>query len=107
MDNEALSDLKCALTKNNIKYQLIPPHNHRRNAAERPIRILKNYFLAILAGADSNYSISEWDRFVPQAELTVNLRNARVNANLSSHAYLFGNFNFNATLLALLDTKVL
>ena len=108
MDNEASSDLKYALTKNNINYQLVPPHNHRRNAAERAIRTFKNHFLAILAGADSNYPISEWDRFVPQAELTLNLlRNARVNSNLSAHAYLFGNFNFNATPLAPLGTKVL
>ena len=90
MDNEASSYLKYALTKNNINYQLVPPHNHRRNAAERAIRTFKNHFLAILAGADTNYPISEWDRFVPQAELTLNLlRNARVNSNLSAHAYLF------------------
>jgi len=62
--------------------------------------------LAILAGVDKNYPICEWDRFVPQAELTLNLlRNARVNSKLSAHAYLFGNFNFNATPLAPLGTK--
>jgi len=89
MDNEASADIKYALTKENITYQLVPPHNHRRNAAERAIRTFKNH-LAILAGADTNYPISEWDRFVPQAELTLNLlRNARVNSNLSAHAYLF------------------
>ena len=34
------------------------------------------------------------------------LRNSRVNPKLSTHAYLFGNFNFNATPLASLGIKI-
>ena len=33
MDNEASTDLKTSLHKNNIWYQLVPPHIHRRNSA--------------------------------------------------------------------------
>ena len=29
MDNEASTDLKTSLQKNNIQYQLVPPHIHR------------------------------------------------------------------------------
>jgi hypothetical protein len=32
-----------------IKYQLVPPHIHRRNAAERAIRTFKNHFIAGLS----------------------------------------------------------
>jgi hypothetical protein len=108
IDNEASNQLKTALKKKQIQYQLVPPHVHRRNAAERAIRTYKNHLLAILAGADPDYPITEWDRFLPQCQITLNLlRNSHVNPKLSAHAYLFGNFNFNATPLAPLGTKVI
>ena len=107
IDNEASHELKAALKKKQLTYQLVPPHVHRRNAAERAIRTYKNHLLAILAGADKEYPVSEWDRFLPQCEMTLNfLRNSRVNPKLSSYAYLFGNFDFNKTPLAPLGTKV-
>jgi hypothetical protein len=37
MDNEASLALKSFFTSNDITYQLLPPHCHRRNAAERAI----------------------------------------------------------------------
>ena len=49
LDNEISSSLKSALKKHNCTYQLVPPHVHRRNAAERAIRTFKEIFLAILA----------------------------------------------------------
>ena len=38
LDNEASLELKSDTTKKQIKYQLVPPKNHCRNAAERAIR---------------------------------------------------------------------
>ena len=108
IDNEAPLELKTALNKRKVNFQLVPPHVHRRNAAERAIRTFKNHLLAILAGAHKEYPVSEeWDRFLPQCEMTLNfLHNSRVNPKLSSYAYLFGNFDFNKTPLAPLGTKV-
>jgi hypothetical protein len=101
MDNEASAELKRALKECEVDYQLVPPHLHRRNAAERAIRTFKNHFLSCLATCDPDFPISEWDRILPQAELTLNLlRSSRVNPKLSAHAYLHGNFDFNKTLLA-------
>jgi hypothetical protein len=37
LDNEASTALKNFFTVNDIAYQLVPPHYHRRNAAERAI----------------------------------------------------------------------
>ena len=108
LDNEASAELKKACDKYDLKYQLVPPYVHRRNAAERAIQCFKNHFLAILATADPNYPISEWERLIPQAVLTVNLlRNSRVNCKLSAYAYLFGHFDFNATPLAPPGTRIL
>jgi hypothetical protein len=41
LDNEASAALKNYFTVNNIAYQLVPPHCHRHNAAERTIRTFK------------------------------------------------------------------
>jgi hypothetical protein len=41
LDNEASAALKNVFTTNDVEYQLVPPHCHRRNAAERAIRTFK------------------------------------------------------------------
>ena len=101
MDNECSQDLQRALVKNDLKYQLVPPNQHRRNAAERAIRTFKNHLLAGLATCDPKFPVHEWDHLLEQAELTINLLcNSRVNPKLSAHAYLNGIHDFNKILLA-------
>ncbi len=73
LDNEASADLKKGLKKYGMDYQLVPPHVHRRNAAERAIRTYKNHLLAFLATCDPEFPVSEWDRMLFQVELTLNL----------------------------------
>ena len=73
MDNEDSTDLKTSLHKNNIQYQLVLPHIHRRNSAERAIRTFKTHLLAYLAGADPEFPVSEWGRLLPQIQITLNL----------------------------------
>ena len=108
LDNEVSATMKHAFETNGIKFQLVPPHQHRRNAAERAIRTFKNHLLAGLATCDPTFPIREWDRILQQCELTLNLlRNSRVNPQLSAWAYLFGNYNFNKIPLAPPGTKVL
>jgi hypothetical protein len=46
LDNEALTALKNFFTANDIAYQLVPPHCHRRNAAERAIGTFKVQFVS-------------------------------------------------------------
>ena len=101
IDNEANLLLKTAMLKRNIKYQMVPPNCHRANAAERAIQTYKNHLKAGLASTDPDFPIQEWDRLLEQANLTLNLlRSARCNPKLSAWAYLFGEFDFNATPLA-------
>ena len=107
LDNEFSEELKRALKKNKISYQLVPPNVHRRNAAERAIRTFKAHFLAGLATCDPEFPISEWDRLLEQAEMTLNmLRTARCHPKLSSYAYIHGNHDFNKTPLAPPGTRV-
>jgi hypothetical protein len=72
LDNEASTALKNFFTVD-IAYQLVPPHCHRRNAAERAIRTFKEYFVAGLSSVDPSFPMHLWDRLLPQAEITLNL----------------------------------
>ena len=73
LDNEASTILKEFLTAENVEHQLVPPHIHQRNSAERAIQTFKNHFIAGLASTDPNFPLSNWCRLLPQAELTLNL----------------------------------
>jgi hypothetical protein len=67
LDNEAFSALKNFFITNNVDYQLVPPHCHRRNAAERAIRTFKEHFVAGLSSVHPTFPLRLWDRLLPQA----------------------------------------
>ena len=101
LDNEASKAFKTFITKEQTQYQLTPPHIHRRNAAERAIRMFKNHFISGLCSVDKIFPLHLWCRLPDQAELTINmLRTSRINPNLSAHKQLHGIHDFNATPLA-------
>ena len=43
LDNEFSSQLRDDITSHKLKFQLVPPHQHQRNAAERAIRTFKPF----------------------------------------------------------------
>ena len=99
--------MKDAFIDAKVTFQLVPPHNHRANAAERAIQTFKNHFITILTAIDPKFPMAQWDRLLPQACMTLNLlRSARLNPNLSAHAFIYGEFNYNATPLAPPGTRV-
>jgi hypothetical protein len=67
LDNEASAALKNYFTVNNIAYQLVTPHCHRRNAAERAIRTFKEHFVARISSVDPSFPMHLWYRLLPQA----------------------------------------
>ena len=108
LDNECSTQLKDAMHKNTVTYQLVPPHCHRANAAERAIQTFKAHFKSGLALLDPDFPIREWDRLLLQAEITLNLlRSAKVNPKISAHAFLFGTFGYDKNSLVLPSIKVL
>ena len=73
LDNEASSKFKHLITEElGIKYQLVPPDIHRRNAEERVIRTFKSHFLSILAGIAPDLPKLFWYHLLPQTEMTLN-----------------------------------
>ena len=73
LDNEVSGELKAAMEKRKASFQLVPPHSHRANAAERAIQTFKNHYKSGLASLDPDFPVQEWDRLLDQAFLTLNL----------------------------------
>jgi hypothetical protein len=98
LDNEASATLKNLFTANNVEYQLVPPHCHRRNAAERAIRTFKEHFVAGLSSVDPTFPLHLWYRLSPQTETTLNiLRTLRLHPQLSAAAHFHGLVDYNKT----------
>jgi hypothetical protein len=98
LDNEASTALKNFFTVNDITYQLVPPHCHRRNAAERDIRTFKEHFVDGISSVDPSFPLHLWDRLLPQAEITLNLlRTSQLHPQLSAAAHFHGLVDYNKT----------
>jgi hypothetical protein len=67
LDNEASTALNNFFTVNDITYQLVPPHCHLRNAAERAIRTFKEHFVTGISSVDPSFPLHLWDILLPQA----------------------------------------
>jgi hypothetical protein len=108
LDNEASAALKNYFTTNDISYQLVPPHCHRRNAAERAIRTFKEQFVAGLSSVDPSFPMHLWDRLLPQAEITLNLlRTSRLHPQLSAAAHFNGFVDYNKKAFAPPGCKII
>ena len=108
LDNETSNLLTTTMKDNDTTYQLVPPHIHRANLAERAIQTFKDHLKAGLASLDPDFPLYEWDRILDQCILTLNLlRSARLNPKLSAHAFLFGQFDYNKTPIAPPGIKVI
>ncbi len=107
LDNECSEEFKEQIRKNNMTFQLVPPHDHHKNIAEKAIQTFKAHFISILCGTDKDFPLHLWCRLLPQAEHTLNmLRSARDAPNVSAYAYLWKQHDFNANPFAPLGCKV-
>ncbi len=107
LDNECSNNFKETIKTNNMTYQLVPPHDHRRNKAEKAIQTFKDHFVAILCGADTSFPLNLWDLLLRQAEHTLNmLRPSRMTPTVSAYTYLWGQRDYNANPFAPLGCKV-
>jgi hypothetical protein len=106
MDNKCSAAVEAYIKSERIGIQMVPPHNHRVNAAERAIATFKEHFIAALATVDAHCPLQLWDEFLPQVELTLNmLRFSRRDPTKSANQEVYGTFDFNKTTLAPLGTK--
>jgi hypothetical protein len=108
LDNEASAALKHYFTGNDVDYQLVPPHCHRRNAVERAIRNFKEHFVAGLSSVDPTFPLHLWARLLPRAEITLNLlQPSRLHPQLSAAAHFHGLVDYNKTAFAPPGCKII
>ncbi len=53
-----LERIQMAIKKNGLTYKLVPPGEHRRNAAERAIQTAKNHFVSVIMGVHVSFPMS-------------------------------------------------
>ena len=107
LDNECSVEFKATIKGCNMTYQLVPPHDHRRNRAEKAIQIFKDHFVAILCKADKEFPLMLWNLLLPQAVATLNmLRPSRMTPIVSAYTYAWGQHDYNANPFAPLGCKV-
>ena len=93
LDNKASQALIHFIQDEGVDFQLVPPHVHRHNAAERAIRTFKTHFIAMLCSTDPTFNMALWDKLLPQALIALNLlRPSRINPKLSEYALNVWNF---------------
>jgi hypothetical protein len=108
MDNQATKAIKADLTLQQETLQLVEPHNHRVNAAERAIQTFKNQFIGALGTTDSKFPIQLQDKLAPQVQDCINLlRPSRISPNKSTYETLKGPYDWNRYPLAPLGTRAI
>ena len=107
MHNEVSEDLKKYFEDSDIQLQLVPPHMHQINAAERAERNFKNRFISALCTVDLLFPFYLWYRLFPQVTMTLNmLRRSQLNSGLSAYEQVDGIHNFEQKPVAPLGCKV-
>ena len=97
LDNEASAEYKGAIRDSGMTFQLVPPEDHRRNAAEKAIQTWKDHFIAALSGTAKDFPLHLWCQTIPQLERQLCLlRQTNINPKISTYAYLYGPHNYNA-----------
>ncbi len=91
MDNQATKHIKKILTTENCALQLVEPHNHHVNVAERAIQTFKNAFITALATTNRDFPMQLWDRLMPQVMNCLNmLRAPRIDPTKLAYETLYG-----------------
>ena len=91
VDNQATKYIKQFLTKKECNLQVVQPHNHHINAADRAIQTFKDAFIAALATTDNEFLLQLWDKLALQVQDTLNLRKTSwINPNVLAYEALNG-----------------
>ncbi len=107
LDNECSEDFKSVIKENKMTYQLVPPHDHCQNIAEKAIQTFKLHFVSILCSINKSFPLQLWCQLIRQAEHTLNLlRPSRMTPTVSAYAHLWNQHNYNAQPFALLGCRV-
>ena len=101
MDNETWTVFKKSMSTMDIKYQLVPPSNHRVKNPYRSIQTFKNHLIALILGVDSAFHLQLLCRMLQRAIISLNIvRQSRLYPHLLVYTHFYGDFDCNHTPLA-------
>ena len=108
IDSKCKTSLHNIMKEKGIYFQLVPTHIHRRNLAERSIRVFKENFIVGVTYIDQRFLMNIWYTILNQATMTLNMmRSSRVHPNLSAYNEMHRALNFSKTPLEPIRIKVL
>ena len=109
LDNEARSKSKHLITEDlGIKYQLVPPDIHMRNASERAIQNFKAHCLYILSRIAPDFPKFLWDHLLPYSEMTqIFLRKSTLDPTKSTLEFFNTPFDYAATPLGPFGCRII
>ena len=97
LENEASQEFKNAIKSNQMKFELFPSNDHRRNVAEKANQVFKDHFISVLCGTDVSFPMQLWCQILRQAEHQLNLlRKSRMDPSKSAFEILYGKQDYNA-----------
>ena len=101
MDNETWTVFKKSMSTMDIKYQLVPPSNHRVKNPYRSIQTFKNHLIALILSVDAAFHLQLFCRMLQRAIISLNIvRQSRLYPHLLVYTHFYGDFDCNHTLLA-------
>ncbi len=96
MDNQATQYIKKILIKKECDLQVVEPHNHRVNAAERVIPTFNDAIIVALTTTDHDFPLQLEDKLVPQEQDTlILLQVSRINPNILGYKAVNGLYNWD------------
>jgi hypothetical protein len=105
-DNICSKMVEAYNKSNKMDIHLVPPHNHRINAAKHAVATFKEHFITGLATVDRNCPLQLWDKFLHQVELTLNLlRFSCHDPSKFANEEVNGPYDFNKTPIVPISTK--
>ncbi|KAL7520914.1 hypothetical protein ACHAWX_006009 [Stephanocyclus meneghinianus] len=85
--------------------QLVEGNDHRVNAVERIIDVIKDHIIACLCMVDPIFPMPLWDELIEQGEISLNLMRKQGATTNSRPIAEMGEFNFSETPICPPDTK--
>ena len=96
IDNVASKATKIYLKEEKTPMQLVKPHNHQANAAERTIQTFENQFISGLRIGGEKFTTVLWSYLIGQAQYSINILSIlRVHPKLSTYHVLEETDDFN------------
>ncbi len=96
LDNQASAAYKAEIELTQMRYELVPPDDHRRNIAEKAIQTVKDHMVSVLSGCAPTMPMHLWCQLLPQIERQLLLlRQSSTNPGILAYAHVYGHHDYN------------